>query len=323
MKILIADKFEQSGIDQLKKLGCEVLSNPELKDAALTDAMKQTQPSILIVRSTKVAADAIQATDQLKLIIRAGSGYNTIDVKAATAANVRVANCPGMNAVAVAELAFGLMLALDRRLVHNAVDLRNKVWNKKEYSNTTKALGMKDATLGVIGLGQIGVEIARRAKAFDMQLIYSDVVTNDKAEKELGIRKVSMDQLIKEADYITLHVPLNDATKHMISTEQFKQMKSTSVIINCSRGGVIDQAAMVDAINNGQLRGAGLDVFEIEPAATDKEFADPVVACDRVYGTHHIGASTAQAQAAVADETVRIVDVLMKSGDVCNCVNPV
>ncbi len=319
MNILIADKFEKEGIEGLKKLGCEVTVNPELKESALVQGVKEKSPQILIVRSNKVNAAVIAANPSLKLIIRAGSGVDTIDVPAAKAAGIKVANCPGMNSVAVAELAMGLVLALDRRIVHNTVDLRNGVWNKKEYS---KSRGLKGRTLGIVGLGQIGVEIARRAKAFEMNLIYSDVVANEKAERELGIRKTDMDTLLKQSDVVTLHVPFNDKTKHLLSTRQFEMMKPTALVINCSRGGVLDEKALAEAIQKGKLGGAGLDVYEIEPGANDTQFGDSIMKLDRVYGTHHIGASTDQAQLAVAEETVRIVEEFKTSGKVRNCVNP-
>ncbi len=318
MNVLIADKFEADGIAAMKEMGCEVTSEPSLKDDALIEAMKATGCEILIVRSTKVPAVALEASPKLKLVIRAGSGYDTIDFKAAAERGIRVCNCPGMNAVAVAELAFGLMIALDRRIVDETVDLRNGVWNKKEYS---KARGLKGRTLGVVGLGQIGYEIAKRAKAFDMKLIYSDVVDHSQRESELGIAKRTVDELLREADFITLHVPGGESTKHMISTPQFAMMKNTSFLLNCSRGGVIDEAALAKAVTDGEIAGAALDVYEIEPAATDKEFKDPVVNAPHIYGTHHVGASTEQAQLAVADEAVRIVKQYRDCGEFLHCVN--
>jgi D-3-phosphoglycerate dehydrogenase len=320
MKVLIADKFEQAGVSQLKEMGCDITLNPELSGDALREAVAQAQPAVLVVRSTKVPADVLEAGKAagLKAVIRAGAGYDTIDFAGAAERGIRVCNCPGKNSVAVAELAMGLMLALDRRIVDNTVDLRNSVWNKKGYS---KARGLKGRTLGVVGLGRIGFEIAKRAKAFDMELIYSDVVDQTEYEKELGIRKVGLEDLLKEADFVTLHVPGGEKTKHMFSKAQFAMMKPSAFVINCSRGGVVDQAALVEAIEAGELGGAGLDVYEQEPLATDKEFGDPVMRCKGVYGTHHIGASTEQAQLAVADEVVRIIGCLKKGEDLPNVVN--
>ena len=319
MKILIADAFAQTGIDELTKSGCQVACDPQLNGAALSKAMGESNCEILIVRSTKVSAQALAASSSLALVIRAGSGYDTIDVAAATQKGIRVCNCPGMNAVAVAELTLGMMIALDRRIVDQTLDLRRGVWNKKGYS---KARGLKGRTLGVVGLGRIGFELAKRAASFDMKLIYSDVITHERLEKELGIRKVSFGQLLAEADFISLHVPGGPSTHHMMSSEQFDAMKPTAFVLNCSRGGIIDEKALVQAVESGNIGGAALDVYEIEPAATDTEFADPVVKTANVYGTHHVGASTQQAQIAVAEETVKIVQGYLATGDFLHCVNP-
>ena len=318
MKVLIADKFEKAGLEKLRGLGCQVTLDADLSGDSLGEAVRESNCNVLVVRSTKVAPDILEAGKSLELVIRAGAGYDTIDTAAAKERNIRVCNCPGKNSVAVAELALGLMLALDRRIVDNTVDLRSGVWAKKEYS---KARGLKGRTLGVVGLGRIGYEIARRAAAFDMKLIYSDVIDYQEIEQELGIRKVPLETLLGEADFITLHVPGGESTRHMISTEQFATMKPTAFVINCSRGGVIDEKALAEAVEKGQIAGAGLDVYEIEPKATDNVFGDPVVKTRRVYGTHHIGASTEQAQLAVADEVVRIIDEKLKGNDPPNCVN--
>ena len=319
MNVLIADKFEKPGIEKLEALGCNVTLDADLSGDSLRDAVAASKCQVLVVRSTKVPAEVLEAgkAAALEVVIRAGAGYDTIDTAAAKAQGVNVCNCPGKNSVAVAELAMGLMLSLDRAIPDNVLDLRNGVWNKKGYS---KARGLKGRTLGIVGLGRIGYEIAKRAKAFDMELIYSDVVDQKEYEKELGIRKVSLDEVLKTADFISLHVPGGEKTKHMISTAQFEMMKPTAFILNCSRGGVIDEEALATAVKTGQIAGAGLDVYEIEPLATDKTFKDPVVQTGRIYGTHHIGASTEEAQLAVADEVVRIVECKKKGEALPNVV---
>jgi D-3-phosphoglycerate dehydrogenase len=317
MKVLIADKFEAEGIAGLKELGCAVTQDVDLSGDALCDALKKDF-QVLVVRSTEVTADMVASASALKLIIRAGSGYNTIDTSAARSKGIDVANTPGMNATAVAELAMGLILALDRRIADNVFDLRNGVWNKKEYS---KARGLKGNTLGVVGLGQIGYLLAKRALAFEMKLIYSDVVRNEAAEKELGIRRVEFDEVLRTADVVSLHIPLNDSTKHLINDERLGWMKSNALLINCSRGGVVDSEALVRALKSGNLRGAGLDVYDNEPGASDKVFADVAGQCPKVYGTHHIGASTDQAQLAVAEEVIRVVEQFKRSGETLHCVN--
>ncbi|HUU85073.1 MAG TPA: hydroxyacid dehydrogenase [Phycisphaerae bacterium] len=318
MKVLIADKFEKAGLEQLQAMGCNVTLDADLSGESLRDAVRENGAQVLIVRSTKVPPDVIEAGKSLELIIRAGAGYDTIDTAAAKQHGIRVCNCPGKNSVAVAELTLGMMLSLDRRIVDNTLDLRNGVWAKKEYS---KARGLKGRTLGIVGLGRIGYEIAKRAAAFDMNLIYSDVIDQKEIEKELGIRKVPFEHLLAEADFVSLHVPGGAGTRHMISTDQFKMMKPTAFVLNCSRGGVVDEKALVEAVENGRIAGAGLDVYEIEPLATGTVFEDSVIKAARVYGTHHIGASTEQAQLAVADEVVRIIAEKMKGNDPPNCVN--
>lgn len=318
MKVLIADKFAENGVAALREAGCEVIVNPALKDDELSKAIGETSCNGLIVRSTEVTADMLKASPNLALVIRAGSGYDTINVNAATKRNIRVCNCPGMNSVAVAELTLGLMIALDRRIADEVQDLRRGVWNKKEYG---KARGLKGRTFGAVGLGRIGYEVAKRAAAFDMKLIYSDVIDQKEMERELGLRKVPFERLLAEADFITLHVPGGASTKHLIGAKELAMMKPTAFLLNCSRGGVVDEVALAEAVKSGTIGGAALDVYEIEPAATDKEFKDPVVSVPRIYGTHHVGESTEQAQDAVADEAVRIVRNYLKTGEFINCVN--
>ncbi len=319
MKVLIADKFADRGVVSLREAGYEVVLDPALKDDALTAAAGESACNALIVRSTKVTADMLAASPNMALVIRAGSGYDTIDVAAATARNIRVCNCPGMNSVAVAELTLGMMIALDRRIVHQVDDLRKGVWNKKEYG---KARGLKGRTLGTVGMGRIGYEVAKRAAAFDMKVIYSDVVAYGNLEREMGIVRVTFEELLAQADFVTLHVPGGEKTKHMIGRNELEKMKPTAFLINCSRGGVVDEQALAQALKSGSIAGAALDVYEVEPAATDSEFKEPIRKVPQVYGTHHVGASTEQAQDAVADEVVRILQVYSEDGKVINCVNP-
>ena len=319
MKVLIADKFVDHGVDALREARCEVILDPDLKDEILTKAVSETRCNALVVRSTRVTTEMLNASPNLALVIRAGSGYDTIDVPAATQRNIRVCNCPGMNSVAVAELTIGLMIALDRRIVDEAADLRRGVWNKREYS---KARGLKGRTLGTIGLGRIGYEVAKRAAAFEMKLIYSDVIEQKSIEQELGIRKVPLKELLAEADFVTLHVPGGKESKHMIGPDELALMKPTAFLIHCSRGGVVDDVALVEAVKSGTIAGAAVDVYEVEPAASDKEFTNPIGQVPKIYGTHHVGASTEQAQDAVAEEVVRIVRGYVENGEFINCVNP-
>ena len=317
MKVLIADKFEQSGRDCLQALGAKISFQPDLKDAALVEAIAQQQPDVLIVRGTKVT-EAMLAAAPLKLVVRAGAGYNTIDVAAASRRGIYVANCPGKNSIAVAELAFALILALDRRIADNVIAMRAGQWNKREFS---KARGLFGRTLGLVGVGKIGQEMIPRARAFGMPVVaWSRSLTAEKAE-QLGVEiKETPLEVARAADIVSVHVALKPETRMMIGSEFFAAMRDGAYFINTSRGETVDQQALVDAIHAKGLR-AGLDVFAIEPTSAVADFNDPIANETRVYGTHHIGASTDQAQEAIAAETVRIVRAFKETGQVPNVVN--
>jgi D-3-phosphoglycerate dehydrogenase / 2-oxoglutarate reductase len=317
MHILIADKFEDSGRVGLRQLGCEISFQPDLKDEALVEAIAKQQPDVLIVRSTKVT-EPMLAAGSLKLIVRAGAGYNTIDVAGASRRGIYVSNCPGKNSIAVAELAFALILALDRRIADNVIALRAGEWNKKEFS---KAKGLFGRTLGLVGLGKIGQEMIPRARAFGMPVIaWSRSLTAERAER-LGVeRKETPLEVASSADIVSVHVALKPDTRLLIGPEFFGAMKGGAYFINTSRGEVVDQAALVDALHAKGIR-AGLDVFATEPTSSIADFESPIAHETGVYGTHHIGASTDQAQEAIAAETVRIIQSFKETGQVPNVVN--
>ena len=319
MKILIADKFPESGIEQLKELTDHVVCEPELKDEALTARVAEFGANVLVVRSTKVKPPTLDAGDQLELIIRAGSGYDTIDTAGAKQRGIKVANCPGMNAVAVAELVMGHMIAIDRRLGDNLADLRAHKWNKKLYG---KARGLKGRTLGIVGVGRIGTEVAKRALAFDMNVLFYDVIPDLQPVDHPNCKRTEMDEIFRQADFITLHVPGSGDTKHLINAERLAMMKPQAAIINTSRASIIDEPALIQALKEGRIRAAAVDVYENEPPADGKTIDSAMADVPSLYGTHHIGASTEQAQLAVAEETVRIIREFKNSGQVINCVNP-
>ncbi|HZH98631.1 MAG TPA: 3-phosphoglycerate dehydrogenase [Fimbriimonadaceae bacterium] len=316
MKVLVADKFEKSGLDGLKALGAEVLSEPDLKDETLEARLAETGAEVLVVRSTKVTAPMIGGSS-LSLIIRAGAGYNTIDVKSASEKGVQVSNCPGKNSQAVAELAFGLIIALDRKIADNVAQLREGRWNKKEFS---KAKGLHGRTLGLVGMGMIGKDMVPKAKAFGMDVIVYSEHLSDEEAANLEVRKVSLAELASESDIVSVHTSLNDRTRGMLGPEFFNALKPGAYFVNTSRAEVVDQEALLRAIDEKSLV-AGLDVFEGEPSGGEGEYDGPLRNHPRVYCTHHIGASTDQAQEAVAAETVRIVSEFMKTGKVPNVVN--
>ncbi|MFN2453194.1 MAG: 3-phosphoglycerate dehydrogenase family protein [Pyrinomonadaceae bacterium] len=318
MLILIADKFEQSGRDGLAAIGCEVSYQPELKDEALVAAIREAKPEALVVRSTKVPESALDAGGSLALVVRAGAGYNTIDVAAASKRGIYVSNCPGKNSIAVAELAFALMLALDRRIADNVISLRGGQWNKKEFS---KARGLYGRTLGLVGTGRIGQEVIARARAFGMPVVaWSKHLTLERAA-ELGVeRKETPLDVARDADIISVHLALKPDTRSFINAEFFKAMRDGAYFINTARGEVVDQAALTEAMRTRNIR-AGLDVYADEPTAGTGEFTNEIRNETNLYGTHHIGASTDQAQEAIAAETVRIIKTFKETGRVPNVVN--
>jgi D-3-phosphoglycerate dehydrogenase len=317
MHVLIADKFEQSGQDGLKSAGCDVTYQPGLKDDALAEAVERLRPDVLVVRSTKVNEAAL-AAGALKLVVRAGAGYNTIDVAAASRRGIYVSNCPGKNSVAVAELAFALILALDRRVPDNVAALRQGQWNKAEFS---KARGLFGRTLGLIGVGRIGHQMIARAKAFGMHVIAWSRSLTPEAARELDIDyQASPADVARAADIVSVHVAANPQTRGMIDASFFDAMRPGAYFINTSRAEVVDQVALGWAVRSNGVR-AGLDVFANEPSGGAGDFTDDIVKMSGVYGTHHIGASTDQAQEAIAAETVRIVRTFQETGKVPNVVN--
>lgn len=318
MRILIADKFPDNGRTQLRDAEFEITYDPDLKDDALKSAIASTAADILVVRGTRVTGEMLEA-GRLSLVVRAGAGYNTIDVKTASSSGIYVANCPGKNSIAVAELAFGLMLSLDRRIPDAVADLRQGRWNKKEYG---KARGIFGRTLGLVGLGRIGQEMIPRAKAFGMPVVaWSRSLTLERAER-LGVEmKQSPLEVASGSDVVSVHVALNNETRNLIDEKFFNAMKPGSYLINTSRAEVVDQAALAQAVKDCRLR-AGLDVFAGEPTGGVGAVEDnSIFKLDGVIGTHHIGASTDQAQQAIAEETVRMIREYKETGRAPNVVN--
>ena len=318
MKVLIADKFEKVGIDGLQELGCTVVSRPELTADALPAAITEVDPNILIVRSTKVSAAALNAGTSLTLVIRAGAGIDTIDVASASGRGIFVSNCPGKNSIAVAELVMGLLLACDRRIPDQVADLRQGKWNKAEYS---KARGLYGRRLGIVGLGQIGKEVAIRARAFGMRVLgWSRTLTHEEAERLGIVYAQSPLEIARICDAVTINVAANADTKHLVNAEFLGAMRPGAYLINTSRGSVVDEVALQQAVAEKKIR-AGLDVFQSEPAGGTGEFAPAILREAGVYGTHHVGASTDQAQVAIAHEVIRIVQAFQATGEVPNVVN--
>jgi D-3-phosphoglycerate dehydrogenase len=316
MNALIADTLPSDCCDALSALGLTVRYEPSLQGDALIGAVADAH--VLIVRSTKVPAAVMEAGKRLQVIVRAGAGVNTIDCEAAAAQGIFVANCPGKNAVAVAELTMGLILALDRRIADNVASLRDGRWDKATFS---KADGLLGRTLGIVGLGRIGREVFKRANAFGMKCIGWSRSLTDEDAAILGLeRMASVGALCARSDVVTVHVAKTNETTHLIGRAEIDAMKPGALLIHMARGGVVDEEALVEAVADGRIR-AACDVYESEPKSGQSDFAHPLAALDGFYGTHHIGASTQQAQQAVADEVVRVVAEWLSTGSVDNCVN--
>ncbi|MFH0733547.1 MAG: NAD(P)-dependent oxidoreductase [bacterium] len=312
MKVLIADKFPDFYVQKLKDKNVEVIYEPKLGE---NDIPKYSNDvDTIVVRSTKVNADAIVNSTRLNLIIRAGAGFNNIDIKAANKKGIYVANCPGKNSIAVAELAMGLIIALDRKIADNVADFNNGVWNKEIFS---KAEGLAGKTLAIIGYGNIGKELAKRALAFGIRVLVKDVmpITDEDVEVFDDFAKT-----LPRADIISLHLPANAQTRGLFNEKMFGYLKPGTILINTSRAEVIDEDALIKAIKENNLK-VGLDVFKGEPEGKNGFVSSLLQGLPNVYVTHHIGASTEQAQNAVAEETVKIIHHYVETGTVLHWVN--
>ena len=319
MRVLCADSVGESTVSGLEAHGHSCAVEPGLGADDLAGSIAGYD--VLVVRSTKVQREVFEKADQLGLVVRAGAGTNTIDTDAAAAHGVLVANVPGRNAAAVAELTMGLLLAADRSIVDGTIDLRAGRWNKKAYGG---ARGLLGSTMGILGLGSIGLEVAQRARAFGIDLVAlakpgRDEETTARIE-ELQIRLVpSASELLPQCDAVTLHLPARKDTTGLVDRAFLDQMKPGAILVNTSRGELVDEEALLEALDEKGLR-AALDVYPGEPASGSAEWTSRLAQHPRVVGTHHIGASTRQAQEAVGAGVVDIIDAFAR-GEARNCVN--
>ena len=299
-KILVGDQIAENGLAILRTVG-EVEERIGLSEAELI-AIAPDYDAIMVRSGTKITRAVLQAATKLQIVGRAGVGVDNIDVPAATEAGVVVVNSPAGNTVAVAELALGMMISLVRKLnpAHNSV-VKGE-WKRSKFLGSE----LYGKTLGIVGVGRIGVEVTKRAQSFGMTILGFDPFLSSNRAAQLGIEAVSLEEIWKRCDFITLHTPLTKETTHMVDAEVLAQMKPTAILLNCARGGIIDEAALFEALNSGKLGGAGLDAYEEEPPKTS-----PLLALDNVILTPHLGASTEEAQVEVALDVARqIVDVL-------------
>lgn len=322
MRVLIADNLESEGVQALERLGCTVMVEPGIKAEELAGRLGKGDAEVLIVRSKKVTRAAIEASKNLRAIIRAGAGVDNIDSEAATGRGIGVCNCPGMNSVAVAELTLGLIIACDRRITEQTAAIRAHRWDKKGF--TTGARGLKGSTLCIVGFGAIGRAVAQRAAAFGMTIAAWDRSLTPALARERGVvfagsSREELLAFLPQSDAVSVHLALTTETAKFCNAEFFGCMKRGATFINTARGDVMDEAAMCAAAKEKDLR-LGLDVYAGQPSASGVEFVSPVAPLTGAF-THHCGASTDQSQRAVAEETVRIVQVFMETGKLENCVN--
>lgn len=314
MRVTIVDPLSSVATSRLQQLGMEVQSCVGQTADSLHEVLGETD--ILVVRSTKVNAKAIEAASQLSLIVRAGAGVDNIDLKAASDRGIYVANCPGKNTAAVAELTIGLLIAADRRIVDGTVALRQGKWMKKEFS---KANGLAGRTLGIVGFGAIGRAVADRAQALEMRVKAWSRSLDASMAEEAGVEYVSTPLGLADCDAVSVHLAYSAETKHLVGREFFARMKSNAIFLNTSRGALVDTQALREAMRDKKLR-VGLDVFEDEPAGGEAEWGDRALA-DGITGTPHIGASTEQASEAIASEVVRIVEEFLRRSPPPGTVN--
>ncbi len=312
MKILISDPLAQEGVDILQEAGFEV----DVKTGLDPEERKKIigEYDGMIIRSaTKVTPDLLDAATKLKVIARAGTGLDNVDIPAATQRGVVVMNTPGQNSNAAAELAVGMLFALSRHVPRGTAGLKSGKWEKKKL----RGRELKGKTLGVIGLGNIGAIVAELGRGVKMKVIGYDPFLSDDDIRARGADPVPFDDLVATADYVTIHVPKTQETTHLFNGETINRMKDGAYLINCARGGLVDEEALCDALEAGKLTGAALDVFETEPPAENHRllFRDDLVC------TPHLGASTEEAQVNVAVAAARQVVRFLTGGEAINAVN--
>ena len=316
MTLLVADAVSPDALRQLTEAGHDVIEEPALTGEALTAALAEHDPAVLLVRSTKVTAADLDAAPSLELVVRAGAGIDSIDVAGASDRGIFVANCPGKNAAAVAELAFGLILAVDRRIPDNVIEARAGRWDKKGFA---QARGLHGQTLGILGMGSIGREMAARARAFGMPVVaWSRSLTPD-AARDLGVGYAESPlDLARQSDIVTVHLASTEDTRGIVGQEFLSAMPKGATLINTSRSDVVDEAAVEPAVVSGWLRYA-TDVPTGEPQAKTGAFDHPLA--ELAYITHHVGASTDQATEAIGQEAARVILAYAETGQVDNGVN--
>ena len=319
MKVFIADLFSEEGVKEIKAMGCEVMYDAKVVGDKFKEAVAGFKHNILIVRSKKVPADVIDAFPGLEYIIRAGAGFDTIDVKHASKKGVYVSNCPGKNNIAVAELAIGLLICIDRRICENDRYMKEGKFEKGLYANCN---GLKGRTLGLLGVGFVGREVAKRALAFDIKVLGVDPFICKEDMEAMGVTKCdSLEECAKQSDIISLHLPKLPETEKMINAKFLSLIKPSAVIINTARADLVVEEDILERLEKNPEFYYACDVLMGEPAEKKAAFDSKLGKHPKCIATHHIGASTKQAEDAIGKEAVRMVGEYKKTKLICNCVN--
>ena len=310
MKVLVADEISKSGVEMLKAQGYQVDVRTGLKEDELAKIIKDYD--VLLVRSATKATRKVIEASRLKVIGRAGIGVDNIDVDAATERGVLVMNAPSGNVVSTAELTIGLIFALARRISQADASMKRGEWKRKEM----KGVQVQGKTLGIVGLGRVGAEVAKKAIALGMTVIAYDPLVSPEVGAKLRVRLVTLDHLLKDSDFITLHTPLTPQTKDMIGKNELAMMKKSAMLINCARGGVVNEDALAEALAQNKLAAAAVDVFVNEPPTGSKLLTLPSAVL-----TPHLGATTSEAQEEVGSEIAEQVIAYLRDNILKNAVN--
>jgi D-3-phosphoglycerate dehydrogenase len=313
MKVIVCDGVSREGVKILKEAGFDVMESKKLSEDELASYLTEGYDALIVRSATKVTKNSLRSANALKVIGRAGIGVDNIDVPAATEKGILVMNTPGGSAVTTAEHTIALIFAAARKIPPANASLKDGKWEKSKFLGTE----LFGKTIGIVGIGNIGSEVAIRAKALGMKVIFYDPYISVEREKILGIQRVDFDELIKTSDIITVHVPLNDETRNLISDEQFSKMKDGVIVVNAARGGIINENALYNALKSGKVAAAALDVFEKEPVAPDH----PLLSLENVVVTPHLGASTKEAQENVSVAIAQQITMYLSNGVVRNAVN--
>lgn len=313
MNVLISDNLAEIGIETLRKAGLEV----DVKTGLLPEELKKiigAYDALVIRSATQVTREIIEAGTKLRVVGRAGIGLDNVDIPVASKAGVVVMNAPEGNATTAAEHAISMMMSLSRNIPQATASMKAGKWEKKKFMGRE----LTGKTLGIVGIGRIGAIVADRAQGLKMSVVAFDPYLSEEQAKKIGVTMLSLDELAARADYISVHTPLLPETRHMLSTDFFSKMKNDAMLIDCARGGVVDEEALYHALKDGTIAGAALDVFEKEPTTLE---GTPLLGLDNFICTPHLGASTSEAQENVAEVIARQVADYLKTGVVCNAVN--